>query len=107
MIIKYAILSVIFIIIISFFGFNLRDIIESPTTQNNLNYAWSGVVYVWDNFLKTPVVYIWEKIIKGILWQAFIHNLERIDAGAPTELQEAGQRLMETGERGYVPLGQR
>ena len=46
--IKYIILSIILIIVVSFFGYDLKAIIEDPTTQNNLSYAWSGVTHVWE-----------------------------------------------------------
>ncbi len=103
---KYIFLSLIVIIVISFFGYDLQQIIEAPTTHNNLSYVWGGVTYVWNHFLERPLAYLWNKVFVGILWQAFVHNLGRIDSGAPTELQDAGQRMIETGERGYQPLGQ-
>ncbi len=104
--IKYIILALILIIVVSFFGYDLKAIIEDPTTQNNLTYAWSGVTYVWNNYLQAPFSYLWNNIFLGILWQAFIHNLERADAGAPTELQDATQRFVDTTNSPYRPLGQ-
>ena len=103
--IKYIILALAAIIILSFFGYDLKAIVEAPLTQNNLQYAGNGVTTVW-NYVKEPIIYFYEKIFIGILWNAFVHNLGRIDAGAPTELEAAGQRLLNTGERGYQPLGQ-
>lgn len=103
--VKYIILALILIIVLSFFGYDLRAIIEAPQTQSNLEYAYGGVTTVWD-YVKGPIIYFYDKIFIGILWQAFIHNLGRIDAGAPTELENAGQRLMNVGEQGYTPLGQ-
>ena len=104
--IKYIILSIILIIVVSFFGYDLKAIIEDPTTQNNLSYAWSGVTHVWVNYLKAPVSYLWNNIFIGILWEAFIHNLSRVDAGAPTELQSAGARLIDIGNQPYRPIGE-
>ncbi|HVU06188.1 MAG TPA: hypothetical protein VHE10_00090 [Candidatus Paceibacterota bacterium] len=103
--IKYVILALIVIIVLSFFGYDLRAIIDAPLTQNNLHYAWGGITTVW-NYIKGPLLYLYNNIFLGILWQAFLHNLGRIDAGAPTELQSAGQRLMNAGDQGYQPLGQ-
>jgi hypothetical protein len=103
--IKYIILAVLGIIILSFFGYDLKNIVEAPTTQHNLSYAWSGVQKVW-NFVKGPIIYIYKNIFIGILWKAFIHNLGRIDAGAPTELENAGNRLMNIGNQPYRPIGQ-
>lgn len=103
--VKYIILALVAIIVLSFFGYDLRAIVEAPQTQNNLHYAYGGVETVW-NAVKTPILYLYNKIFIGILWQAFIHNLGRIDAGAPTELQNAATRFQNIGEQGYTPMGQ-
>ncbi len=104
--IKYAIVILVAIIVLSFFGYDLKKIIEAPTTQGNLSYVWSGVTYVWDNWLEKPLSYLWNKVFIGILWNAFVHNLGRIDAGAPTELENAGKRLMDIENVGTQPLGE-
>ncbi len=95
--IKYIVIAIILIIVLSFFGYDLQAIIESPLAQKNLGYAKSGVVYVWDNYLESPVNYFWNNIFIGLLWNAFLNNLGRINAGAPTELEEMGQRLLDIG----------
>lgn len=104
--IKYIVLALIVIIVLSFFGYDLRAIIEAPLTQSNIHYAWGGVSYVWDNYLKSPINYFWNNIFLGILWQAFTHNLGRINAGAPTELEAIGNRIMNIGSQPYQPLDQ-
>ncbi|MBI5133788.1 MAG: hypothetical protein HZA81_00130 [Candidatus Taylorbacteria bacterium] len=104
--IKYIVLALIVIIVLSFFGYDLRAIIEAPVTQNNLGYAWGGVTYVWDNYLKNPVNYFWNNIFIGLLWQAFTNNLGRINAGAPTELENIGNRILNIGSEPYRPLDQ-
>lgn len=104
--IKYIILALIVIIVLSFFGYDLKAIIEAPLTQNNLHYVGGGVKHVWDEYLKGPLTYLYRNVFIGILWQAFIHNLGRIDAGAPTELENAGQRLLHVGDQPYRPIDQ-
>lgn len=95
--IKYIIIALILIIVLSFFGYDLQAIIESPMAQKNLMYAKDGVVYVWDNYLSRPVSYFWNNIFIGLLWNSFLNNLGRINAGAPTELEEMSQRLLNIG----------
>ncbi len=102
--IKWIIIILITIIVLSFFGYDLKAIIDSPLTQKNLNYTKSGVEYVWDGYLKGPLTYLYKNIFIGILWKAFIHNLGRIDAGAPTELENVGQRLLKIGDQPYRPI---
>lgn len=104
--IKYIILALIVILVLSFFGYDLQSIIEAPVTQRNLHYTASGVSYIWHNYLSQPITYFWNNIFLGILWQAFLHNLGRIDAGAPTELENAATRFMNIGDQGYQPIGE-
>jgi hypothetical protein len=104
--IKWIIIALIAIIVLSFFGYDLKAIIESPLAQKNLNYAQSGVDYVWEGYLKGPITYLYKNIFIGILWKAFIHNLGRIDAGAPTELEGAAQRFLHIGDQPYQPIDQ-
>lgn len=103
--IKYVILALVAIIVLSFFGYDLKAIIEAPITQSNLHYAAGGVETVWD-YVKGPVTYLYKNVFIGILWQAFLNNLGRINSGAPTELENAGSRLMNIGNTGYKPIDQ-
>jgi len=66
--IKTIVLIVIALIILGYFGYNVQDIVNSPTVQKNLNYAWDIVKYVWNNYLKIPAIFVWEKIIIGLGW---------------------------------------
>lgn len=38
--IKLILIVIAVIIALSYFGFNLRAIVEAPATQDNLGYAW-------------------------------------------------------------------
>lgn len=62
------IIIVIALIVLGYFGFNIQNIINSPTVQKNLNYAWSLVTYIWQNFLKTPAIFIWDKFVNVFDW---------------------------------------
>lgn len=104
--IKYILLALIVIIVLSFFGYDLKAIIEAPQTQANLEYTKDGVVTVWDKYLSKPFDYLWNDVFVGIIWQAFLNNLGRISAGAPTELENAGKRLINIGDQGYRPIGE-
>jgi len=85
--IKWIIIFIIFIIIISYFGLDLRAIVESPQTQGNLGYVWSLVAGVWNNYLANPVLYFWNNIFIDLLWESFVDNLERIKAGQPNDFE--------------------
>ncbi len=59
--VKMALLIVIALIALGFFGYNLRDIIDSPTVKDNLSYVWDAALrtfhWAWD-----LLVSVFEKI---------------------------------------------
>ena len=69
-ILRFIILVIIGIVILSYFGFNLQNIFESDTSKSNFGYVWHFVSYVWNTFLVTPATFIWDKIIVGIMWES-------------------------------------
>jgi Flp pilus assembly pilin Flp len=66
--IKTIIVIVIALVILGYFGFNVGDIINSPTVQANLHTSWDFISKIWSNYLAGPVVYVWDHIIVGLLW---------------------------------------
>jgi hypothetical protein len=72
--IKAIVIIVVALIVLGYFGYNLQDIVKSPTVQGNLNYAWGLVRAVWNNYLAVPFDFIWNRIIIGIGW----HNVQKI-----------------------------
>lgn len=69
--IKAVIMIVVILLIISYFGINLRSTVNSPTTQENFSYVINGTIHVWDSYLKKPASYVWNEIfIKLILKNA-------------------------------------
>lgn len=66
--IKTIILIVIALIVLGYFGYNLRDIISSPVVRDNLSYAWDLAIKLWNNFLAAPALWIWNNIIIDLVW---------------------------------------
>lgn len=60
--IKMVIIIVIAIIILSYYGVDIKTLITSDQVQSNLSYVWGIVVKIWDLFVE----YIWTPII-GLL----------------------------------------
>lgn len=60
--IKMILLIVIALVVLGFFGYNLKDIINSPTVKENLQYVWGLTVKLWNNFLAAPAEWLWDKI---------------------------------------------
>lgn len=64
--IKIVLLIVIALVVLGFFGYNLKDIINSPTVHDNLAYVWDLIVKLWNNILAEPALWLWDKI-QGVL----------------------------------------
>ena len=67
--IKWIIIIVIALIILGYFGFDVRRAIESPTTQSNFNYVQKIVWDVWNTYLKGIVMYLWNEVIIKLIHQ--------------------------------------
>lgn len=88
-IIKLILILIIFILILSYFNIDLRGIIESPQTQQNISYAkelainiWNAWLKpLWDNYLSKPILYFWQNIFIEILWKSFTQGLSALQAG--------------------------
>ncbi|MEK7120785.1 MAG: hypothetical protein AAB840_01705 [Patescibacteria group bacterium] len=65
--IKLLISLIIALIILSYFGFDLKKIIEAPLTQQNLNYFYDILKNIW-GYIYQGIVYVWNEIIIGIFW---------------------------------------
>lgn len=92
--VKWILLILIAIIVLSYLGFDLRAIVESEGTQNNLMYVWGIGVIVWYEYLSQPVLYFWHNIFIDLLWESFIENMERIKAGQATTIEEMAPEIM-------------
>lgn len=84
---RLIVLIIIVAIVLGFFGFNIRDIINSPTVQNNLQYLKDAGLYVWNHFLRPPVMWFWNTFGRYI-WNLFMENMTRLKSGQPSTLQE-------------------
>lgn len=65
--IKLILLIVIALIVLGFFGYNLKDIVDSPTVRENLAYVWELLVKLW-NLLLAPLTWVWENIVIKLVW---------------------------------------
>ena len=75
---KLIILIIIAILVLSFFGFNLKSIVESPTSKENFSYAWGWVTFVWDHYLSRPLTYLWNDVFIDLFWKTFVNSFERM-----------------------------
>ena len=79
--IQWIILIIIAILVLSYFGFSLRDLGEDETTQDNFAFVTEWLSFVWENYLRVPSIWIWENIISFIWNDLFLENLYRLQSG--------------------------
>lgn len=85
---KYILLFIGLVIILSYFNVDLRSIVEAPQTQKNIAYmtevgqkVWEGFLKpIWDNYLSEPVLYFWQNIFVDILWRTFTESIDILKA---------------------------
>ncbi|MFH1402120.1 MAG: hypothetical protein ABIG87_00665 [Patescibacteria group bacterium] len=92
--VKWIIIILIAIIILSYFGFDLRAIVGSDATQNNLSYVWGLAVTVWNDYLSRPILYFWHNIFIDLLWESFVDNMNRIKNGEPTTIENLAPEIV-------------
>jgi hypothetical protein len=85
--IKIILMIVAALLVLSYFGINLRELANKPTTKDNVSYVASTTVTVWDKYLKIPATYAWS-IFVNLIWTPAIHNLENMKDGKPTSIND-------------------
>lgn len=87
--VKTVILVVIILLVLAYFGFNLRSVVNSPTFQDNWALIRDAVVSLWNTYLRAPADYLWNQIFMPYIWQPLIRNLEKMKADQPTDIQSS------------------
>ena len=86
-IIKLILIIIALVLVLSFFGVDIKSAAESPQTQKNIAYVVGIGKSVWDKYLSKPILYFWQNIFIDLLWESFVSNMKRIKQGEPTDLQ--------------------
>jgi hypothetical protein len=80
-IVKIIIILVIALLILSYYGFDLRKTVESPTTQSNFSYVTVFVSGIWNTYLKAPVMYVWNEIFLKYIWASALDVMQHGSKG--------------------------
>ena len=75
------VLIIIAILILSYFGFDLKRIFTSPMVKDNFLYVWGIIKTIWTDYLSVPFTFLWNEALKPliqIVWKAFVAGLEGI-----------------------------
>ncbi len=86
--IKIILLIVIGLILLGYFGVNLKDVLASPVVKENLSYAWNLAKELWAHWLRAPVVWVWDHLLK-FLWDMFWNGVGDLkNGGGPQTLMQ-------------------
>ena len=71
-ILKWIIIIIAIILILSYFGFDLKEFLNSESTIANWNYLKDFLYNFWINYIKEYVYFVYEyaKFIIDITWEA-------------------------------------
>ncbi len=91
--IKWIIILVVALLILSYYGFSLRTLVNNPTTQDNFGYVATTSVSVWDTYLKQPATYLYQDVFINLIWTPAIDNLTKMKNSEPTNVQTNAPKL--------------
>ena len=86
--IRTILLIIVILLVISYFGINLRQLVSSPTTQDNMSYAWSTVMYIWDSFLKVPATALWNFFMQYV-WTSAVSSIQHGHMSIPSTISSS------------------
>ena len=90
--VRTVIVIIIALLILSYFGLNIRAIVNSPAGHENFTYVQELMLKVWNNYLKVPVMYLWHIFI-DLIWNPAIENLTKIKNGEPSSLNSLAPKV--------------
>lgn len=86
--VKIILLIVIGLVVLGYFGIDIKDVFASPVVKENLSYAWGVAKDVWSSYLSGPAIWLWEHIFK-FMWNLFLDGLSNLKAGdGPSSLMQ-------------------
>ncbi len=65
--IRMAILVGIVLILLAYFGLNLRGIVASPTFRDNWQFVSGLAIDIWTKYLSVAIMFIWDRVITPLL----------------------------------------
>ena len=91
--IKWIIIIVVALLVLSYYGFSLRTLVNNPVTQDNFGYVATTSVSFWDEYLSQPASYLYNDVFINLIWNPAITNLTNIKNEQPTNVQTDAPKL--------------
>ena len=80
--VKLVLVILVVLLIIAYFGVNLRGIVNSSTFQDNWSLIKDALISLWNNYLSVPFAYVWNQIFVNLIWNPIFHHLQDNAAAA-------------------------
>ena len=93
----WVILIVVALLVLSYYGFSLRNLVQAPVTQDNFNYVATSTVSVWDKYLEQPASYLWNDVFINLIWDPAIYNLTQMKNDQPTNIASSSPKIPQPG----------
>jgi hypothetical protein len=74
--VKLIILVIIAIAILSYYGVDIKEFVNSPQVQKNFGYVWNFVKGVWADYLAEPASKVWSLWL-GYVWEPLMNILNK------------------------------
>jgi hypothetical protein len=93
----YVILIIGAIIALGAAHLTLPTVAETDTEKTDLTNAETVVQSTWKSYLEKPALYIWNNLLTNFLWNSFLENMNNIQKGEPTDMQEWAPQFGDEG----------
>ena len=81
--IKWIVILILVLLVLSYFGISIQSVVNSPAGQSNFSYVGNGLVYIWNQYLSVPASWLWNNLGQA-LWNAFVQGVNNIKANQNT-----------------------
>lgn len=78
--IRLILLIIVGLVLLGYFGVNVREVLASPVVRDNLLYAWNLAKEIWGNYLAGPAMWVWEHVLR-FFWELFLEGLDNLRNG--------------------------
>ena len=83
--IKLILLVIIVILVLSYFGINLKKVAQSDTGKENFSFVWemaqkgwAFILDVWNKYLATSANWLWHEVILKYIWSPLSQQLDKL-----------------------------
>lgn len=91
--IKWIVILLTGLVVLGFYGIDVRKAIDAPTTQSNLEYVKRATILFWNKYLERPASYVWNDGFMQFLWNPIKNSL--IDRLNGRQLKEMDLKSLE------------